>query len=541
MIKQTYKKWIAACTVTGSLLLGACTSTPPSVRDVSIVPLPNSVQQDSSAFVLPKSCTIGITDSQLAPAAEYLAGILSPSTGYNVKVQEGEGTITLSLGEVEGKEGAYQLKADTKKISIKGNSYGGVIAGIESLRQLFPPQIESKQIVDGVDWAIPSVEINDAPRFTWRGIMLDVSRHFYSKDEVKSAFRKKARTLHPDVNKAPDAEEKFKELGKAYETLIDDNKRATYDRYGEDGLKNAGFNTGGPFDGGFGDLNDILNSFMGGMGGFGFGFNSRRDPNAPQPGDDLRLDIELTFEEAVFGLKKNIKFDHLEVCPECGGTGAEKGSKPETCPTCHGTGQVQQVMRTPLGAFSQISTCPDCHGSGQKISKPCKNCKGAGKIEKEKSIDIKIPAGVDNMSKIRVAGEGDAGSNGGPAGDLFVVIHVKSSDYFKRDGIHVFTKLEITPAQAVLGDEVTIKTLDGETTIKIPAGCQNGNTVKIKGAGVPVISRPSQRGDHIVVVSVVIPTTISEEEKNLYKKLYELNTGKKAQGNILEKVKGVFH
>lgn len=361
------------------------------------------------------------------------------------------------------------------------------------------------------------------------------------KDEIKSAFRKKARTLHPDVNKAPDAEEKFKELGKAYETLIDDNKRATYDRYGEDGLKNAGFNTGGPFDGGFGDLNDILNSFMGGMGGFGFGFNSRRDPNAPQPGDDLRLDIELTFEEAVFGLKKNIKFDHLEVCPECGGTGAEKGSKPETCPTCHGTGQVQQVMRTPLGAFSQISTCPDCHGSGQKISKPCKNCKGAGKIEKEKSIDIKIPAGVDNMSKIRVAGEGDAGSNGGPAGDLFVVIHVKSSDYFKRDGIHVFTKLEITPAQAVLGDEVTIKTLDGETTIKIPAGCQNGNTVKIKGAGVPIISRPSQRGDHIVVVSVVIPTTISEEEKNLYKKLYELNTGKKAQGNILEKVKGVFH
>lgn len=171
--------------MTGSLLLGACTSTPPSVRDVSIVPLPNSVQQDSSAFVLPKSCTIGITDSQLAPAAEYLAGILSPSTGYNVKVQEGEGTITLSLGEVEGKEGAYQLKADTKKISIKGNSYGGVIAGIESLRQLFPPQIESKQIVDGVDWAIPSVEINDAPRFTWRGIMLDVSRHFYSKDEVK--------------------------------------------------------------------------------------------------------------------------------------------------------------------------------------------------------------------------------------------------------------------------------------------------------------------------------------------------------------------
>ena len=358
------------------------------------------------------------------------------------------------------------------------------------------------------------------------------------KDEIKSAFRKKARTLHPDVNKAPDADEKFKELGKAYETLMDDSKRATYDRYGEDGLKNAGFNTGGPFDGGFGDLNDILNSFM---GGFGFGFNTRHDPNAPQAGDDLRLDIELSFEEAVFGLKKNIKFDHLEICTECGGTGAEKGSKPETCTTCHGTGQVQQVMRTPLGAFSQISTCPDCNGSGQKIAKPCKCCHGQGKIEKEKSIDIKIPAGVDNHSKIRVAGEGDAGSNGGRAGDLFVVIHVKSSDYYKRDGINVFTKLEISPAQAVLGDEIEIDTLDGPQTIRIPAGCQNGNSIKIKGAGVPVISRPSQRGDHLVILNVIIPTSISEDERNLYKKLYELNTGKKSQENILDKVKGVFH
>ena len=359
------------------------------------------------------------------------------------------------------------------------------------------------------------------------------------KDEIKSAFRKKARLLHPDVIKAPDAEEKFKELGKAYDTLIDDNKRATYDRYGEDGLKNAGFDTSGPFAGGFGDLNDIINSFM---GGFGFGFDTRRDPNAPMEGEDLRLDIELTFEEAVFGLNKKITFDHLETCPECKGTGAEKGSKPEVCPTCHGTGQVQKVMRTPLGAFSQVTVCPDCQGTGQKISHPCKNCQGTGKVQKEKSIDIKIPAGVDNLSKIRVSGEGDAGTNGGPAGDLFVVIHVKPSEYFKRDGINVFTKLEITPAQAVLGDDIKIKTLDGETTIHIPAGCQHGNTVKIKGAGVPVISRPSQRGDHIIVLSINIPKNPSEHEKELYKKLYEINTGKKAQDqNILEKVKGVFH
>lgn len=368
--------------------------------------------------------------------------------------------------------------------------------------------------------------------------ILEVSRDA-SKDEIKSAFRKKARTLHPDVNKAPDAEEKFKELGKAYETLMDDNKRATYDRYGEDGLKNAGFDTNGPFAGGFGDLNDIFNSFFGGFGGFGFG-GGRQDPNAPIEGDDLRLDIEIDFEQAVFGTNKEIKFEHLENCPECNGTGAEKGSKPEICPTCHGTGQVQQVTRTPLGSIAQIVTCPDCHGKGKKISSPCKACKGIGKLNKEKKIEIKIPAGVDNLSKIRVSGEGDAGSNGGPAGDLFVVLHVKSSADFKRDGNDVYSRLDISPAQAVLGDEVTVKTLDGEQKIQIAAGVQSGNSVKIKNAGVPYLSRPSQRGDHIVVISVKTPLHISDEERQLYRKLYELQKNKKPQSSIMDKVKGVF-
>lgn len=362
-----------------------------------------------------------------------------------------------------------------------------------------------------------------------------------SKDEIKSAFRKKARTLHPDVNKAPDAEEKFKELGKAYETLSDDNKRATYDRYGEDGLKNAGFDTGGPFAGGFGDLNDIFNSFFGGMGGFGFG--GRPDPNAPIEGDDLRLDIEVDFEQAVFGCEKEIKFDHLELCPSCNGTGAEKGSQPVICPTCHGTGHVQQVMRTPLGAISQVVTCPDCHGAGKKISNPCKDCNGNGKIEKEKKIKIKIPAGVDNMSKIRVSGEGDAGTNGGPAGDLYVVLHVKASNYFKREGNDVYTRLDITPAQAALGDNVIVKTLDGEKEIAVQAGVQSGNSIRIKGAGIPYISRPSQRGEHIVVVAVKTPTKLSDEERNLYKKLYEIQNHKKSehQSSIMDKVKGVFN
>jgi len=362
-----------------------------------------------------------------------------------------------------------------------------------------------------------------------------------SKDEIKSAFRKKARTLHPDVNKAPDAEEKFKELGKAYETLSDDNKRATYDRYGEDGLKNAGFDTGGHFAGGFGDLNDIFNSFFGGMGGFGFG--GRPDPNAPIEGDDLRLDIEVDFEQAVFGCEKEIKFDHLELCTSCNGTGAEKGSQPVICPTCHGTGHVQQVMRTPLGSISQVVTCPDCRGAGKKISNPCKACGGHGKVQKEKKIKIKIPAGVDNMSKIRVSGEGDAGTNGGPAGDLYVVLHVKPSNYFKREGNDVYTRLDITPAQAALGDNVIVKTLDGDKEIVVQAGVQSGNSIRIKGAGVPYISRPSQRGEHIVVVAVKTPTKLSDEERNLYKKLYEIQNHKKSehQSSIMDKVKGVFN
>ncbi|MBQ3819532.1 molecular chaperone DnaJ [bacterium] len=359
-----------------------------------------------------------------------------------------------------------------------------------------------------------------------------------TKDEIKSAFRKKARTLHPDVNKAPDAEEKFKELGKAYETLMDDNKRATYDRYGEDGLKTAGFDTGGPFAGGFGDLNEIFNSFFGG----GFGFGGRPDPNAPMEGDDLRLDIEIEFKNAVFGCEKEIKFDHLELCPDCSGTGAQPGSKPETCPTCHGTGQVQRVMRTPLGAISQITVCPTCHGSGQRISNPCKKCSGSGKVEKEKKLTIKIPAGVDNLSKIRVSREGDAGTNGGPAGDLYVVLHVKPSDYFKREGYDVYTRLDITPSQAALGDEVTIETLDGEKKVAVPAGVQTGNKIKIKGAGVPYLSHPSQRGDQIVIVSVHTPTKLSDEERNLYKRLYEIQNGTKVQtSSVMDKVKGVFN
>lgn len=360
-----------------------------------------------------------------------------------------------------------------------------------------------------------------------------------SKDEIKSAFRKMARQWHPDINKAPEAEAKFKELGKAYETLMDDDKRATYDRFGEDGLNNAGFNTQGPFANGFGDLEEVFNSFFG--GGFGgFGGSRRQDPNAPQRGDDLRLDIELDFEDAVFGITREIKIDHLETCPTCNGTGAKAGSKPQTCQTCGGRGSVQQTTRTVLGQFTQIVTCPHCHGKGTVISDPCPDCRGEGRKNVEKKLEVKIPAGVDNGSKMRLSHEGDAGKNGGIAGDLYIVIHVKPSQYYKRDGVNVFTKLEICPAQAVLGDTVSIKTLDGEKEVTIPAGIQNGEVVKIRNAGVPNISKPSIRGEHIVVVEVKIPTHISNEEKALYQKLYEIGVNKNGHKSVKEKLKGVF-
>ena len=359
-----------------------------------------------------------------------------------------------------------------------------------------------------------------------------------TKDEIKSAFRKMARKWHPDVNKAPEAEAKFKELGKAYETLMDDDKRATYDRFGEDGLRDAGFNTQGPFASGFGDLEEVFNSFFG--GGFGFGGGRQRDPNSPQRGDDLRLDITLDFEEAVFGLTKEVKIDHLEQCPACNGSGAKAGAKPEICKQCGGQGRIQQTTRTVLGHFTQIVTCPHCHGKGTVITDPCPDCHGEGRKEVEKKVELKIPAGVDNGSKMRLSHEGDAGINGGIAGDLYIVIHVNPSPYYKRDGINVVTKLEVTPAQAVLGDTIKIKTLDGEKDVTIPAGIQHGEFVKIRGTGIPNLSKPSQRGDHIVVISVKIPTHISNEEKLLYSKLYEIQTGRQNTSSARDKIKGIF-
>jgi len=368
--------------------------------------------------------------------------------------------------------------------------------------------------------------------------LLEVSKTA-TKEEIKSAFRKKARKYHPDVNKAPDAEEKFKALGKAYETLMDDEKRSVYDRWGEEGLSNAGYSSQGPFDAGFGNLNDIFESFF---GGFGFSSGYERNPNAPQRGGDIRVDIELEFEEAVFGVEKEIKIDHLEKCEECGGTGNAPGSQPQTCPTCGGTGRVQQVTNTIMGQFTQISTCPTCGGSGKKITSPCKSCNGSGSIEKEKTINVKIPKGVDNGAKIRVAQEGDAGKNGGPNGDLYIVLHVKDHTYFKRENFDIYSEIPVEIPQAVLGDEINIQTLDGDRKISVPCGTESGKILVLKDAGVPYLNNPNKRGNHYVVLKVRTPKTLTEEERKLYARLFELSTGKEANDeSILKRFKKALH
>ena len=362
-----------------------------------------------------------------------------------------------------------------------------------------------------------------------------------TKEEIKIAFRKKARQLHPDVNKAPDAEERFKELGKAYETLSDDNKRATYDRYGEDGLKDAGFNTSGPFDGGFGDLNDIFESFFGGFGG-GFGFSERAtNPNSPQNGADLRLNLQIEFEEAAFGVKKEVKISHLETCDECKGTGAKAGSTPETCPTCGGTGRVQQVTQTPLGNFRQITTCPKCNGAGKINKNPCPKCKGDGRLEVERTLTIDIPAGVDNGSRIGLSGEGNCGKNGGRPGDLIVVLYVKEHKEFQREGFEVYSTVNVSFPQAVLGDTIKVNTLDGEKELTIPAGVQPEQVLQLKGMGIPYLGSTSKRGNHNFVVKIKTPQNISQEEKQLYQKIYELNCNKKPSSKFIDKMKNVLH
>lgn len=370
--------------------------------------------------------------------------------------------------------------------------------------------------------------------------ILEVSKQA-TKEDIKKAFRTKARTLHPDVNKEPDAEERFKELGRAYETLMDDQKRALYDQYGEDGLKNAGFSQG-PFDFGFGDISDIFASFFGGGAGFGGGY--QHNPNAPQRGSDLRLDIQIEFEQAVFGIEKEIKIDHLEPCSECNSTGMDKNATDRICKTCAGQGRVQQSTQTILGNFTSVTACPTCRGTGKNPAAHCKKCKGVGASPCEKIIKIKIPQGVDNGSKIRLANEGDCGRNGGRPGDLYIVIFVKESKDFRREGYNLYSEVGISMPQAVLGDNIKIKTIDGhEPTHYIPPGAQYGDVITLKGLGVPHLGAAGHRGNQYVTIKIVTPKKLNSEEEKLWRSLSEIE--KRAQGGqqdetLSHKIKGVF-
>ena len=350
--------------------------------------------------------------------------------------------------------------------------------------------------------------------------VLGVSRGA-SEDEIKKAYKKMARKYHPDLNPGDKtAEEKFKEVNEAYEVLSDADKKARYDQYGHAGVDPnfgaGGF--GGGFDGSFdfGDLGDILGSFFGG----GFGGGRRTNPNAPQRGESIRMSIAISFEEAAFGCEKAVTVERYETCDTCHGNGCAPGTSPEVCPDCHGTGTVQVRRQTPMGVFATSSPCPKCGGKGRIIHQPCKDCRGSGMVRKKKTIQASIPAGIDNGQTISIRGQGNAGKNGGPAGDLLITITVRPHEMFRREGTSVLCEAPITFTQAVLGAELEIPTIDGKVKYTLPEGTQSGTTFRLKGKGIPSINGRG-RGDQYVTVYIETPKNLNKEQKEALKKFAE--------------------
>ena len=350
--------------------------------------------------------------------------------------------------------------------------------------------------------------------------VLGVSRGA-SEDEIKKAYKKMARKYHPDLNPGDKtAEEKFKEVNEAYEVLSDADKKARYDQYGHAGVDPnfgaGGF--GGGFDGSFdfGDLGDIFGSFFGG----GFGGGRRTNPNAPQRGESIRMSIAISFEEAAFGCEKAVTVERYETCDTCHGNGCAPGTSPEVCPDCHGTGTVQVRRQTPMGVFATSSPCPKCGGKGRIIHQPCKDCRGSGMVRKKKTIQASIPAGIDNGQTISIRGQGNAGKNGGPAGDLMITIPVRPHELFRREGTSVLCEAPITFTQAVLGAELEIPTIDGKVKYTLPEGTQSGTTFRLKGKGIPSINGRG-RGDQYVTVYIETPKNLNKEQKEALKKFAE--------------------
>ncbi|MBR8828350.1 MAG: molecular chaperone DnaJ [Gomphosphaeria aponina SAG 52.96 = DSM 107014] len=362
--------------------------------------------------------------------------------------------------------------------------------------------------------------------------ILGISRSA-SKEEIKGAYRRLARKYHPDVNKEAGAEERFKEINRAYEVLSEPETRARYDRFGEAGV---GASAGSGFDyGDIGGFADIFESFFGGFGG-GMGAQQpgARRRRGPVRGDDLRLDLKLEFREAVFGGEKEIRIPHLETCQVCKGTGAKAGSESKTCPTCDGSGQVRRATRTPFGSFAQVSVCPTCNGEGQIIEEKCESCGGAGRKQEKKKLKITIPAGVDNGTRLRVSREGDSGLRGGPPGDLYVYLFVESDSEFKRDGNNILSEISISYLQAILGCRVEVNTVDGTQELMINPGIQPNTVLTLENHGVPKLGNPVSRGDHLITVRVEIPTKVNAEERELLEKLAKYKGLSVGKGGLKE-------
>ena len=338
-----------------------------------------------------------------------------------------------------------------------------------------------------------------------------------SADEIKKAYRKKAKQYHPDLNPGDkEAEAKFKEANEAYEVLSDDQKKARYDQFGHAGVDPNYGAGGGGFGGGFGDdidLGDIFSSFFGGgFGGGGFGGGRRANPNAPRRGEDLQSTVTISFEEAAKGCKRKVDVNRIEVCQDCGGSGAAKGTSPTTCPECNGTGQVTAQQRTPFGVIQTQRACSRCGGKGKIVETPCQKCRGRGRVTKHSTLEIDIPAGIDDRQILNVRGEGNKGINGGPAGDLHVNVNVRPHPFFERDGFNVWCEVHVTFVQATLGDTIQVPTLDGKVQYDVPAGTQSGAVFKLKGKGIQNI-RTKVRGDQLVRVIVDVPTKLNSEQK----------------------------
>ena len=343
-----------------------------------------------------------------------------------------------------------------------------------------------------------------------------------SEEEIKKAYKKMARKYHPDLNPGDkDAEEKFKEVNEAYEVLSDSEKKARYDQFGFAGVDpnfgagGGGYGGGAGFD--FGDLGDIFGSFFG--GGFGGG-QTRRNPNAPQRGESIRMNLTISFEEAAFGCEKELELDRYESCETCHGSGAAPGTSPETCPDCGGSGVIQTRRQTPMGVFASTAPCSRCGGRGKIIKEPCKDCRGSGMVRRRRKIQASVPAGIDNGQTISIRGQGHAGKNGGPAGDLLVTITVRPHELFRREGTSVLCEAPITFPQAVLGAELEIPTIDGKVKYDIPEGTQSGTTFRLKGKGIPALNGRG-RGDQYVTVYIETPRNLNREQKEALKKFAE--------------------